>query len=336
VYTGRHLGITEPLTLVATDNTDDVDSAEAESDTIPDTQWLVVALDGADQRLVEDFDCRSLQLESYGACETFAYSFPDRPYTGDVWPTVATGLSPTEHGMHHRTESEWSNPLLRVAQNAANRVGIEGWLRTLTRKLVNEWTQEERSLRTTDADHLFEGPDRVVHNWPGVDRPEFLARLWAILGDVHGGTCSNEQFRALVRGECREKLAWMTELTRGPFSLVGCHIHYLDLVGHVYCSEEGACRDAYHWFDYHFEEFLSGLPAYTEVLLLSDHGVNVEWIDDSDIGNHSWRAISAATTADRPSDVYDVREWVERRIVPVETGERADIPEDQLRNLGYL
>jgi hypothetical protein len=303
---------------------------------VADRTWLVIALDGADEQLVEDFECASIQLSSFGSCETFAYSFPDRPYTGDVWPTVATGLPPEEHGIHARTESEWSNPLLRVARRSANRLGIDGALRSLARDVVDERTDESRTLRTTDATHVFEGPDRVVHNWPGVYRPQFLSRLWDLLADVNRGEVSAAQFRALARGECREKLAWMTEVTQGPFSLVGCHVHYLDLVGHVHSNDEAACRDAYRWFDDHFGAFIDDLPAHTDVCLLSDHGINVAWLDDVDVGNHSWRAISASTTDDRPTDVVDVRAWLEERIESVDAGDRAGVPEDQLRDLGYI
>jgi hypothetical protein len=87
-------------------------------------------------------------------------------------------------------------------------------------------------------------------------------------------------------------------------------------------------------------DILDAMGNDDEMLILSDHGMVTQWSeeDGAEYGEHSWRAFSSSTTGDRPKDIYDVKQWVEETVnrSEYETGEEVDIPEEQLRELGYI
>ena len=58
----------------------------------------VLGLDAADYRLAKRWDCENLLLDNHCGIRTFSYSL-DVPATLEVWPTIATGVTPEEHGV---------------------------------------------------------------------------------------------------------------------------------------------------------------------------------------------------------------------------------------------
>lgn len=297
---------------------------------------VILGLDALDTAHIGNFGMDEVQLRSHGEMETFSYML-DRPHTGEVWPTIATGLHPREHGITGSTEAEWDSYLVEFASK------FTGHLQFTTRNklgnLANSLLGASWELAETDCESFLNAPNRACHNWPGVYRSSELERLWKTLEIVNDNGMSREEFDRTLYGEAAEKFGWVTEMLRHDTEIVATHIHLVDLAGHVYGSDRDHYETFYDWTNRKVREVKEQMSDDDELLILSDHGMKTTWTDpdDENAPEHSFRAFSASTLDSRPEDVFDVRDWVESHVQGVESSsDQVDLPEEQLRELGYI
>lgn len=297
---------------------------------------VVLALDALDAGLVEHFDIEAFRLNSSGGIETFAHT-QDTPYTPEVWATVATGLPPEDHGVTGAGTSEWENPVLSALSRVSGRFS-ESTRGTLG-GFVRRHTGERERIGETDADSVFDRDGAVVHNWPGVHDGSYLQRAWDLMNAASDGAPRHEFERDLF-GLCAEQFGWAREMLNHPVSLAGVHVHTLDAAGHAYADDEAALRRVYG----RVGAFVAGVEAALgpddDLLLLSDHGMRTAFYpgdEGEDPAGHSWRAYASTTADDRPTSVFEVREWIEARVTDTRVErEELDMPTERLRELGYL
>lgn len=300
---------------------------------------VVLAIDAIDHALVDHFDLDSLHLETDGEIKTFNYS-QDVPYTPEVWTTVATGLPIEDHDVKGAGTSEWSNPILEFASK------FTGHLSEHTRyrlgQLVTTHTDEDWGFGETDMETMFSEPGRYLHNWPGIDNTDVDA-VNGLYNRVLDGNLVDSEFDAAVYSIAAQEFEWLEERLRSRDrvdfdpALLGFHTHILDAAGHIYADDKEKLKEFYQWTAQRVEVIRDLLNDDDDLLLLGDHGMEVAFLHDETPGQHSWRPHVASTTDSIPADVVDVRNWVESRIKDVsDRGKQMDLPEDQLRELGYI
>ncbi|WP_226038886.1 alkaline phosphatase family protein [Natrinema sp. DC36] len=296
---------------------------------------VILGLDALDAALVEQFDIDTLQLQNHGKMETVA-EMRDQPYTPEAWATIATGVDPRDHGVSGGTSS-WDNPLVDFLSNFTGQLTMS--MRSDLGNLVERVTGAEYTIAEVDVPHMFEGDDRIVHNWPGVHNGEELKRAWNIMWR-EGQT--NAEFDRDICGLAAEQFGWAREMLEHDIAVAGVHIHLLDAAGHAYCDERTRLRDTYKRAGEFVAEIRDALNDDDDLLVLSDHGMVVEWYGDEDdrglsSGSHSWRAFASSTCDSVPRTVFDVPKWVDRNAGEVQNNsERLDINEERLRDLGYI
>lgn len=295
---------------------------------------VVLALDAADVQHAEDFGCENLLLDEHTKMQSVAHRL-DHPHTGEAWPSIATGLHPTEHGI--TGHGEWDNPVLTLLSRAAHKLNVSGDLRGRIGDAIKQNTNQTWQLQIVDEPTFLDGEYRAVHNWPGVHRNESLHYIWGLFEEVKANRMSEETLVRETYTEAASKFGWLHEAIEHDVELAATHIHVLDVLGHIYSDEEASYREVYRDVDGRVSELREALSDDDELLILSDHGMETKWLDDEDPGTHSWRAIAATTMDGPPTHALDVKEWIEDRIEPV-TPERSEvtIPEEQLRELGYI
>ncbi|WP_144799205.1 alkaline phosphatase family protein [Halorubrum depositum] len=299
---------------------------------------IVLALDALDHEHVEHFGYSELNLNQSGEISTFSY-MKDQPFTLEVWPTVATGLGPNEHGLTGSGTSEWSNPALDFLSKYTSNLG--GNTRDRLGRIAESVTGSSYTIPETDANHVFEGENRVVHNWPGVHNSKELKRVWDTANPDEGDQ-TVAGFEQEIFGIAAEQFGWTREMLNHGLVLAGCHIHTLDMCGHIYRYDEERYRAVYERVAEWVAEIESRLGDDDELLIMSDHGIHTDWDSDStEPGRHSYRAM-AATTASKSlfDDVHDARAWIEEVVaehkVTDEDEGNVDIPTNQLEDLGYI
>ncbi|UPV74287.1 alkaline phosphatase family protein [Halorussus limi] len=297
---------------------------------------VVLALDALDAGLVEHFNLDEFRLESSGPIETFAYS-KDDPYTPEVWTTVATGVGPEEHGVTGAGTSEWGNPLLEFASKFTGRLS-ESTRGTLGRFIRNTTNQRE-TIGRTDRQTAFDRDNAVVRNWPGVTDGRDLQQAWDLMNAVAEGM-SKQEFERKLLCLCAEQFGWAREILHHDVSLAGVHVHTLDAAGHAYADDPESLERVYRRVGAFVAELVTELSEEDELLLLSDHGMSVNFLDadaDADPATHSWRAYASATTDEIPESVYDVPAWIDRHLSATDGDvDDIDMPTERLRELGYI
>ena len=303
---------------------------------------LVIGLDALDAGLVKYWDIDSFQLARQCEIKTFSYGH-DEPYTLEVWPSVATGLHPQKHGVTARESSDWENPVLDFLSQFAYR--LPGDLQSRLGTYVDSITSSDFALAQTSEQTIFDGPKRTVQNWPGVTKGRELVEVW----DMTNKGYSSAAFDREVLGKAAGQFGWAKEMLRHDPVLAGVHIHALDVFGHAYADTRddlthstGRVQDlerTYRDIAGKVDELREVMAKEDELLILSDHGITNELVDDpkADFGSHSFRAF-AATTIDGPlpDSVFDVYDWVEKHVEDADEEEAMEMPKDRLRELGYI
>jgi len=296
---------------------------------------VVLALDAADVRHAEDFGCENILLDAHTRMQSVAHRL-DHPHTGEAWPSIATGLHPTEHGI--TGHGEWDNPLLTYLSRAAHALNVSGDVRSKIGDAIKDGTGQEWRLQIVDEPTFLDGEYRAVHNWPGAYRNESLHYIWGLFQRVKDGELSQQSFVREAYTEAASKFGWVHESLEHDVELIATHIHVLDVMGHLYPEDRESYRAVYEDVDEWVGEVRAALGEDDELLILSDHGMQASWVEgDDDPGTHSWRAIASSTFDDPPENALDVKEWVEDHVEAVDPERsEADIPEEQLRELGYI
>ncbi|WP_435068372.1 alkaline phosphatase family protein [Haloplanus sp. C73] len=294
---------------------------------------VVLGLDALDAGLIDHFGLDGFKLETSAEIETYAYS-RDVPYTLEVWPSVATGVGPDEHGIVDAGTSEWSNPVLELGSRVTGRLA-EGTRGKLGR-LVRNYTGEREQLATTDVASIFDEEGAVVRNWPGVHGGSDLQYAWDLMYDV-AEDMPKDEFERKLLGLCAEQFGWAREMLHHEVRLAGVHIHTLDAAGHAYAGSESDLEAMYRRTSEFVAELVAALGPDDDVLIVSDHGMHTPFYDGE--RGHSWRAFASTTADSVPEDVMDVADWVRTRLPEHDVRpdrDDVDLPMQELRDLGYV
>ncbi|SDM77909.1 Type I phosphodiesterase / nucleotide pyrophosphatase [Halogranum gelatinilyticum] len=292
----------------------------------------VLALDAVDVRLAREWDCENLLLDDHAKLETYAHSL-EFPRTMEVWPTVATGLAPDEHGVVGDA-NEWENPALRAASKVTQYLPRE--VRSTLGKPFQR-AGEERSMAQTDASHVFE--DGVVRYWPGITPADHVREAWRLMALASSGDITEERLERELTGFAGEELGWLAVASEWDVPIAGVHSHVVDIMGHTYAEREARYRETYEWID---EQVGYLRERVDRLVVLSDHGMQVGWLDDEEPGTHSFEAFVSAEGVDGPlpDSVYDVREWLagqlDEAVAADERAASSDTPVQHLKDLGYM
>lgn len=301
------------------------------------TTLVVVGLDAADYELARRWDCRNILLENHDGIETFAHT-KEYPITAEVWPAIATGRTPDEGGQAGQRGSDWDG-VMGLA-NAAARLVLPQATRARIGRYLRNGREVDDHFGPTDDDHVFAAG--AVYNWPGITPAQNWARSEHWLDRFDDGELSDLEFLRRQMAFTGEELGWALGMSRTWLPMVGTRCHVLDHAGHAWANQEEKLRTAYEMVDGMVER-LRGDPAVGEVVVVSDHGMQVGFADDPDPGTHSWRAM-VSTTLDGPlpDHVRAVRSWLESEMPEPDGindawGESTmDTPTEHLRDLGYI
>lgn len=299
---------------------------------------VVLALDALDAELVEYFDIDAYRLGTSREIGTYTNNF-DGPYTLEVWPTVATGLDSREHGVAYsdNTDMEWDSPLLEAASYVTAHFPHK-WRNQLG-NIAEDVLGAECTFEVTDKPTMFDGEGRIVHNWPGVANPRELNKAWDC-ADMKGEEALRGKFERELLGLAASQITWAREMLNHDVVLAGVHVHALDLFGHAYCRDEHEDRyeRLYRRVGEYVQEVSDALSSDDDLLILSDHGIQVSWLDDAEPERHSYRAYASTTIDDELfEDVFGVKDWVESHIDDYDPDrEKLNLPEERLRQLGYI
>jgi len=320
---------------------------------------VVLGIDALDPDLVDSDSHPTLALDQHRSIDTIP-SHTGEPSTHELWPTIITGLPPSEHGLRLEDDGvAWGNTVLEAGSTLADyllpatlQTRLGAWL------LTNTETDAFRTPAAYYAENgistVFDGRMSTAIGIPNYvtdpddeDREHVLRRSLGDLfkrdPDAVGGHTSSDP--AEFYEQCM--LMAMIRITRarralrgGTYELVFAYTSGLDLIGHVSRSRKPMQERAYAELDDFVGELLTDLDDDDELLLVSDHGLQA--------GVHTDEAMVASTVPALASEidgVRDVRAAIEAELnrtdhSPSPTRDShtidSDRVKDQLEELGYM
>jgi predicted AlkP superfamily pyrophosphatase or phosphodiesterase len=321
---------------------------------------VVLGIDALDPDLVDPDAHPNLVLKAHRSIETIA-SAAGEPSTHELWPTIITGLPPSEHGLTLEDDGvAWGNPVLNAGSTIADvllpdtvQTRIGAWL--LTNADVDAFRTPATYYADNGIDTLFDGHESIAIGVPNYvvdpnteDREHALRRSLGDLferdPDATGGHTSSDPHAFYER--CMEMTMVRIARTRrglrgGRHELVFGYTSGLDLIGHVSYDLPELQRSAYDELDEFVGELRGDLSEDDELFLVSDHGLQD--------GIHTDEAMVAGTDPrmiGEVESVRDIRGAVESELtrgshepVTKELGHSRSADSDvaqQLEELGYM
>lgn len=333
---------------------------------------VVLGWDGLDPDLIEQFGLADAFGTYWRPIDTICNPVIDQPHTHELWPTLISGLPPSEHGIRSHTPgggADWEAAWLDWLSDAANGVVPES---------VRSWVG--RRLRDRGAQLAFRGPeyyaDRgietildgrrarpiAIPNYR-VEADDYLdvvvdrgAQLKQVLDiervdgeTVHRPTVPQAIHEEALHATCGHKLGAVRTAIERDYDLVWVWLGYLDSAGHLDPMldepfQERAYRQAAAWTEW----VRAALCPEDTLVCVSDHGLQD--------GSHTeWAVLCTDEQAvcESVCDVTDVRDGIER-VTPARDGptppsvrdayataatagaQSAMAVRDQLADLGYL
>lgn len=322
---------------------------------------VVLGLDALDSDLVDRETHQNLTLAHHRPIDTIVSS-AGQPSTHELWPTIITGLAPTEHGITLDDGVAWGNHLLEMASNVADwlvpqriQTRIGAWL--LTNTSADAFRTPASYYESHELSTVFDGHESLAISIPNYvtdldveDREHLLRRRMGDLFErdikAKGGHTSADPVEFYEW--CLEMLmVRIARVRRGlrsqRYELIFGYTSALDLVGHVsYDTPELQAR-AYEEANEFVGELVDDLSENDVLLIVSDHGLQN--------GMHTDEAMVAGSEeamVENIESVLDVRDAIE-----YELGARDHVPESdelnddrramgsdalrqQLEELGYI
>lgn len=297
---------------------------------------VVIGLDAVDYRLAGKWDCQNILLDNHQKIETFSHT-KDTPITAEVWPAIATGRIPKEDGQGGKRGSDW-NGAMSIANTIGKRILPKEWQIVIGRYLrVGEEVDEHYG--PVDEDHLFR--DGAAFNWPGITPAKNWSRAHYWFIQSHKDEITDLEHLRIQSALTGQELGWAKTMTKVGIPIIGTRCHILDHLGHSFCEREEKYRKSYEHVDDILGDFFAEYPG--DIVIVSDHGMQVEWLDDDSPGNHSWSPIVSSTIeGDLPEHVGEFRGWCEEQIPNTSINDiwadqgLGGTTTQQLEDLGYL
>lgn len=294
----------------------------------------ILALDAADHRLVDAWDCQHIQLDQHAPLATFGSGRHDGwPLTLDVWPAIAHGHRISETSDAAVTQ-EWETPALAAASRAAQ------WLPQPVLDALGRGLQHAGfQLGMTDTgidDHLFAAAGRAADNWPGITDTTRLEEMWRVCGAARSGDLTHRDLRETLVDDLHAALDALTRQQERGSVLAGSHTHILDVAGHIYADDPSRLREYYQLVN---DAVGRVREQHDRLVIISDHGMQVDWLDDPKPAEHSFSAlVSQQGLSALPDTVVDVRDWIDPQVPAVTDDAAVDaaVSREQLAALGYV
>ena len=97
----------------------------------------ILGIDALDPDLIDPDTHENLSMNAHHPIDTIV-SVAGEPSTHELWPTIITGLTPSEHGLKLDDGVTWGNPIFRIGSNIATTfflkksslVSVRGYSRT--------------------------------------------------------------------------------------------------------------------------------------------------------------------------------------------------------------
>lgn len=237
---------------------------------------IVVAFDGMDRQLIEDWELQNVKQEEFGRIDNRTDITEIK--TGELFASFITGETSEVHGV--TGVKGWNTPVMDVVERMVPRrepfyswaAGVKDVFTGVAGFERETFTKEDVPVQT-----LFDDiPDSLALNVPAYSVNAGI-EVFAWVLDRYG----IEQAEREARKEFRQrKEEFRDELENDSRDFLMAHFHFLDSMNHLFgdsVEDEDKLKDAYREMDAFAGEIKEEVAGkYDTVIFMSDHGLPTE------------------------------------------------------------
>jgi len=238
---------------------------------------LVIAFDGLDKELIEEFELENIRQEEYGAVDNSSSIF--EVMTSELFTSFITGVNFNEHGVKglKNKESESKKKIIDLISSSTLTSRLPGYYRF--QKAVSaliDYNTYKPDRSDYDEDTLFEKIiDSKALFIPGYN-PSWFWRINADLNPLREGATIDETAYHYEREFEFRKKTLFEELDQ-DYNFLMCHFHKIDTMQHLYGGQKGEYDEEKLKFYYEeidkLVEEIKKKADYDTIIFMSDHGM---------------------------------------------------------------
>lgn len=247
---------------------------------------LVIAFDGLDKDLIEQFGCDNLVMHEYGAIENDDGICKRK--TSELFTTFITGETHEVHGVEGLTH--WSNEKIDKFEEKYSESRLFKKWEGLRYSIYESIRRLDAKKKFYDKDNyevdtLFEEIDNSRAMFVPGYNPSSLFRLLIQMKLLDKGYSRNEVADIWKRKEFRDRKDQLQKELENeiisPRNFLMCHFHYTDVFHHMYGDksidryQQDKLRKMYQEIDKYAGELkeLAEKTGYDTIIFMSDHGL---------------------------------------------------------------
>jgi hypothetical protein len=267
---------------------------------------VVIGVNALESTLVEEFDLSHLELSEHGELR-IPEGYP--LHTEVLWPTIITGLSPSEHGLTRTSAREWENPVLELAAEYSTKIVPEQVLLPIGRQIQKLGFERESNTgaeyyEARGIDTIFADVRSIDIDVPGYSDRGGTDEIRKLMGHSEYEPEDSELFRDACREEFESKRASLFDALDVDVDLIVCYIQALDNLQHVYWSDRELVRNWYRELDELVSRVRERLTSDDVLVLMSDHGMRG---GEDGKGEHSDYGYYASTVTLGMESILDLK-----------------------------
>ncbi|MDY6769127.1 MAG: alkaline phosphatase family protein [Candidatus Nanohaloarchaea archaeon] len=234
---------------------------------------LVIAFDGMDKELIDQFDLDHVTQDEYGQIDN--HTDITRIKTGELFASFITGKTWKEHGI--RGLKGWDSEFMNAVEGAVpNREPFYSWAARVKDVFTRATGVERRTFTREDlaCPTMFDTvPDAVAVNVPSYNENAGIEVFSKVL-DQYGIEYAERE----AEKEHRERTIEFWDAMEGEaHTLLMAHFHYLDSINHLFgdvMEDEERLEAAYRKIDEFAGEIIEEASGrYDTIIFMSDHGL---------------------------------------------------------------
>lgn len=243
---------------------------------------LVVAFDGLDYELIQDFNCSTLmEMQEFGSIDNNT-GIHERK-TCELFASFITGETHRRHGIKEmkKWNKEWINQLEDKIQKRNKFLDKTNGLRKSIYESVNTLNAYRRRIEKQDLETptIFEEIDNSKPLFVPSYNPSELFRAEAEFTPLQNGRTSEENYRFLKRHEFELRRQDLFQHVNTYYDFVMAHFHRWDWFHHLYDqTDQGFDKEVLEEEYLKADQFAQEILEYFEdsfdtIIFMSDHGL---------------------------------------------------------------
>ena len=247
----------------------------------------ILALDGLEHNLVEEFDLEALKQAEYGKVDISMFKDLATPI---IWASFITGLPPEKHKIEM---TEWRHPFLQKLHELMPKLKLD---KIKGKGMIFEWLGFKRGedyrqniahfkkYRSKSLFHIIPKAKAIsvppYQEWISEKTRKYVSDV------VHRRIALKSYERHIWKIFYEKRRRYFKTLLEGDWNILMTHFMFIDLFGHFFITDYDKMLEVYLEAEQLVKDTQQLIDEETWLLIISDHGMK-PFVDEARVGDHS-------------------------------------------------